>query len=73
MYRHVVPARRLELARRRRASRTARYALERELLAYASDADRNDLEVLVADSGMVGGEAAAILARQAGARLFRSH
>ena len=71
MHRHILPPRLLDQARRSRAQRATRRALERELAAYTADADRNDLEALVADSGMVGGEAAAILARQAGARLFR--
>lgn len=71
MYRHVLPSRLLDRARRSRAERVARRTLERELAAYSSVTDRNDLEILVDHGGAVGGQAAAILTRQAGARLFR--
>jgi hypothetical protein len=71
MYRPVLSARLLDEARRRRAARVARRALERELASYTSEADRKDLQILVDDSGVAGREAAAILTRQADARLFR--
>jgi hypothetical protein len=46
--------------------------LARQLADYASDADRNDLELLAEASEPDGGEVAAILRRQAAARLFRT-
>ena len=55
----------------RRASRASRRALERELADYASDADRNDLQLL-ADARITSAawEVTEILGRQAHARLF---
>jgi hypothetical protein len=54
-----------------RASRASRRALERELADYASDADRNDLQLL-ADARITSAawEVTEILGRQAHARLF---
>jgi hypothetical protein len=58
----------------RRASRASRRALERELADYASDADRNDLQLL-ADARITSAawEVTEILGRQAHARLFHVH
>ena len=50
----------------------SRRFLHRQLADYASDADRNDLELLAEASQPGGGEVADILRQQAGARLFRS-
>jgi len=60
---HASPLRRLEADSRR--------FLARQLADYASDADRNDLE-LIAEAQPGGGELSAILGRQATARLLRA-
>jgi hypothetical protein len=56
----------------RRLEADSRRYLLRQLADYASDADRNDLELLAEASQPGGGEVADILRRQAGARLFRT-
>ena len=56
----------------RRLEADSRRFLRRQLADYASDADRNDLELLAEASQPGGGEVADILRRQAGARLFRT-
>jgi hypothetical protein len=69
MFRHIKfrsasPLRRLEADSRR--------FLVSQLADYASDADRNDLELVAEAAQPGGGEVAAILSRQAGARLLRA-
>jgi hypothetical protein len=55
-----------------RAFRESRRALERELADYSSDADRNDLQVLVdASITSAAREVERILDRQAEGRMFR--
>ena len=55
-----------------RAFRASRRALERELADYSSDADRNDLQLLVdASITSAAWEVEKILSRQAQGRLFR--
>jgi hypothetical protein len=55
----------------RRLEADSRRFLARQLADYASDADRNDLE-LIAEATQPGSEVSAVLSRQAGARLFRA-
>ena len=55
----------------RRLEADARRFLDRQLADYASDADRNELE-LIAAAQPGGDEVAAVLGRQAAARLFRA-
>ncbi|SNR36099.1 hypothetical protein [Blastococcus mobilis] len=51
-----------------------RHALERELADYSSDADRNDLQVLVdASISSAAWEVGEILSRQAHVRLHRAN
>ncbi len=64
LFRSTSPIRRLEADSRR--------FLARELADYASDADRNDLQLLAEAARPGGGEIAAILGRQAGVRLFQT-
>jgi hypothetical protein len=62
------------LTRRNRAARDRRRTLERELSAYSSDADRNDLQVMVdASSTSAAWEVGEILGRQAHGRLYQHH
>ncbi len=57
-----------------RAVRDRRHALERELADYSSDADRNDLQVLVdASISSAAWEVGEILSRQAHVRLHRAN
>jgi hypothetical protein len=57
-----------------RRDRTARRALERELADYSSDADRNDLQLMVdASITSAAWEVGEILARQAQVRLYQAH
>ena len=56
----------------RRLEADARRFLDRQLADYASDADRNDLELIAEAAQPGGGEVAAILGRQAGMRLLRT-
>jgi hypothetical protein len=60
--------------RRSRAVRDRRHALEHELADYSSDADRNDLQVLV-DSSITSAawEVGEILSRQAHVRLHQAN
>jgi hypothetical protein len=50
----------------------SRRFLVSQLADYASDADRNDLELVAEAAQPGGGEVAAILSRQAGARLLHT-
>ncbi len=60
--------------RRSRAVRDRRHTLEHELADYSSDADRNDLQVLVdASISSAAWEVGEILSRQAHARLHRAN
>ena len=56
----------------RRLEADSRRFLAQQLADYASDADRNDLQLLAEAAQPGGGEIAAILDRQAGARLLRA-
>ncbi len=60
--------------RRSRAVRDRRHALKHELADYVSDADRNDLQVLVdASITSAAWEVGEILDRQAHARLYQAN
>jgi hypothetical protein len=61
----------LALLNRSRAERRARRALEQELAGYATQADRDALETLIAETGSADEEVATILRGQAQAQLFR--
>jgi hypothetical protein len=62
------------LTRRDRDARDRRRALERELAAFSSDADRNDLQVMVdASITSAAWEVGEILSRQAHGRLYRAN
>jgi hypothetical protein len=62
------------LTRRNRAGRDAHRALERELAAYSSEADRNDLQTLVdASITSAAWEVGEILSRQAHVRLYQAN
>jgi hypothetical protein len=66
---HGLPA----LTRRNRAARARRQALARELTAYSSDAERNDLEIMVdASPTSAAWEIGEILGDQAYGRLFQA-
>jgi hypothetical protein len=57
-----------------RRDRAARRALERELADYSSDADRNDLQLMVdASITSAAWEVGEILGRQAEIRLHQAH
>jgi hypothetical protein len=57
-----------------RRDRAARRALERELADYSSDADRNDLQLMVeASITSAAWEVGEILSRQAHARLYQAN
>jgi hypothetical protein len=62
-----------KLSRRDRAAfRDRRRALERELADYSSDADRNDLQLMVdASITSAAWEVGTILSRQASVRLYQ--
>ena len=64
-----------KLSRRDRAAfRRSRRVLERELAAFSSDADRNDLQVMVdASITSAAREIEKILGRQASVRLYQHH
>jgi hypothetical protein len=64
-----------KLSRRDRAAfRDSRRALARELADFSSDADRNDLELMVdASITSAAWTVGEILSRQAHGRLFQSH
>jgi hypothetical protein len=64
IFRHASPLRRLEADSRR--------FLVDQLADYATDADRNDLQLVAEAAQPEGGEVAAILGRLAGARLLRA-
>ena len=61
----------LALRGRVRAERRARRTLEQELAGYATQADRDALEALIAETGTADDEVATILRSQAQAQLFR--
>ena len=62
----------LALIHRDRAARSRRRSLQRELAAYSSDADRNDLQVMVdASVSSAAWEVGEILSRQAHGRLYQ--
>jgi hypothetical protein len=61
----------LALLNRARAERRARRALEQELAGYATQADRDALETLIAETGSADDEVTTILRGQAQAQLFR--
>jgi hypothetical protein len=54
-----------------RAERRARRALEQELAGYATQADRDGLETLIAETGSADDQVVTILRGQAQAQLFR--
>ncbi len=61
----------LSLLNRARAERRARRALEQELTGYATQADRDGLEALIAETGSADDQVVTILRGQAQAQLFR--
>jgi hypothetical protein len=69
MFRHISFRSTSPLARLEADSRRF---LVSQLADYASDAERNDLQLVAEAAQPGGGEIAAILSRQAGARLLRT-
>jgi hypothetical protein len=71
MSRHPHAPGTLPLLRRTRAEHRARRALAHELADYATPAERDELELLIEETGTVADEAISILQGQAAAQLFR--
>jgi hypothetical protein len=71
MSRHPHAPGTLTLLGRARAERRARRALEQELAGFATQAERDCLETLMAETGSADDEVVTILRGQAQAQLFR--